>query len=152
MFIYIDSEGAKHYPVNNGTIQKHFPNTSFPNPLPDEGFPEMGIFPLDDDPCPEFDELRQNIVQIEPVEKSEGQWTIPWSVVDLPEEKITSNVQMFEFTMRENRNAKLAFCDWTQLPDATVDKAAWASYRQELRDITTAEGWPENITWPTQPS
>lgn len=152
MFIFIDSEGAKHYPVNNGSIQKYFPNTSFPTPLPEEGFPEMGIYPLDEEPLPEYDTLRQDVVQVDPVEDSEGQWKILWSIVDLSEEKISSNVQIFEHSMRDNRNSRLAVCDWTQLTDAPVDKAAWASYRQELRDITTEEAWPENITWPTQPS
>ena len=50
--------------------------------------------------------------------------------------------------IRAERNAKLADCDWTQLPDAPVDAAIWATYRQELRDITT-QADPFNITWPT---
>ena len=40
-------------------------------------------------------------------------------------------------------------CDWTQLLDSPVDKTAWATYRQELRDITTQPD-PFNITWPEQ--
>ena len=50
--------------------------------------------------------------------------------------------------IRAERNAKLAQCDWTQLPDAPVDATIWATYRQELRDITT-QADPFNITWPT---
>ena len=49
--------------------------------------------------------------------------------------------------VRADRNAKLAQCDWTQLPDAPVDAAAWAVYRQALRDITTQDD-PFNIEWP----
>ena len=33
------------------------------------------------------------------------------------------------------RNRLLAASDWTQLPDAPVDKTAWAIYRQNLRDF-----------------
>jgi len=33
------------------------------------------------------------------------------------------------------RNAELAATDWTQVADAPVDKAAWATYRQQLRDL-----------------
>ena len=33
------------------------------------------------------------------------------------------------------RNRKLAETDWTQLSDAPVDRDAWASYRQALRDL-----------------
>ena len=51
-------------------------------------------------------------------------------------------------TVRAERNAKLAQSDWTQLPDAPVDSAAWAAHRQALRDITT-QADPFDITWPT---
>lgn len=53
--------------------------------------------------------------------------------------------------IREERNAKLAQCDWTQLADAPVNNLAWANYRQQLRDITTQTGFPWEVTWPTQP-
>ena len=52
---------------------------------------------------------------------------------------------------REKRNALLADSDWTQLTDAPVDQAAWATYRQALRDVTQQSGFPWTITWPTQP-
>lgn len=39
----------------------------------------------------------------------------------------------------------------TQVADAPVDKAAWATYRQALRDITAQQGFPWNVTWPEQP-
>lgn len=53
-------------------------------------------------------------------------------------------------TVRQERNAILAACDWTQLSDARVDALAWAVYRQALRDITTQED-PFNIIWPQEP-
>lgn len=52
--------------------------------------------------------------------------------------------------VRAERNALLAACDWTQLPDAPVDAVAWADYRQALRDITLQDD-PFNITWPKEP-
>lgn len=52
---------------------------------------------------------------------------------------------------RSKRNTLLAASDWTQVADAPVDQAAWATYRQELRDITAQAGFPENISWPAQP-
>jgi len=33
------------------------------------------------------------------------------------------------------RNAELAATDWTQVADTPVDSAAWAAYRQALRDL-----------------
>jgi len=50
------------------------------------------------------------------------------------------------------RKAKLVASDWTQLPDVPIStKTAWATYRQELRDITAQAGYPTEITWPTPP-
>jgi hypothetical protein len=37
--------------------------------------------------------------------------------------------------VRNWRNAQLAATDWTQVADAPVDAAAWATYRQALRDL-----------------
>jgi len=53
--------------------------------------------------------------------------------------------------VRKSRGDKLANSDWTQVADAPVDKAVWATYRQALRDITTQEGFPWTITWPDAP-
>ena len=54
-------------------------------------------------------------------------------------------------SVRATRDAKLAECDWTQVADAPVDKAVWATYRQALRDITAQEGFPWTITYPDAP-
>lgn len=53
--------------------------------------------------------------------------------------------------VREQRNKLLSKSDWTQLPDAPVDQAAWAGYRQELRDLTEQVGFPTEVIWPTAP-
>jgi len=53
--------------------------------------------------------------------------------------------------VRSDRNNRLSACDWTQLADAPGDKAAWASYRQALRDVPSQEGFPWAITWPEEP-
>lgn len=53
--------------------------------------------------------------------------------------------------MRSERNRLLAESDWTQLPDAKVDKEAWAIYRQQLRDAT--KNWEPSFIWvaPSKP-
>jgi hypothetical protein len=52
---------------------------------------------------------------------------------------------------RQKRNALLAGCDWTQVADAPVDHAAWALYRQQLRDLPEQAGFPQAIAWPAEP-
>ena len=57
---------------------------------------------------------------------------------------------------REDRNAKLAKSDWTQVPDSPLSdskKTEWQTYRQLLRDMPSQEGFdPLNPTYPTEPS
>ena len=54
-------------------------------------------------------------------------------------------------SVRKQRAEKLSETDWTQLTDAPVNSALWATYRQALRDVPTQEGFPWEVTWPTQP-
>jgi hypothetical protein len=54
-------------------------------------------------------------------------------------------------SVRNARTQKLKDSDWTQVADAPVDKAAWAAYRQELRDITAQAEFPWNVNWPEMP-
>jgi len=56
-----------------------------------------------------------------------------------------------EEMIKSIRNYRLKESDWTQLPDAPVDREAWAIYRQALRDITKQTNYPYNIVWPQPP-
>ncbi len=66
-------------------------------------------------------------------------------------EEISALLTSSANTVRSFRNALLAESDWTQVSDSTVDKPAWAAYRQELRDITAQAGFPHSVVWPTKP-
>ena len=41
----------------------------------------------------------------------------------------------YESMMRKIRDSMLKESDWTQVADAPVDRQAWATYRQALRDF-----------------
>jgi hypothetical protein len=48
----------------------------------------------------------------------------------------------------------LYLSDWTQIPNnplTTEQQSAWATYRQELRDIPLQSGYPLNVVWPVAP-
>ena len=49
------------------------------------------------------------------------------------------------------RSQELAISDWTQVADSTADKAAWATYRQALRDLPASNKDPKKIKFPTKP-
>lgn len=58
--------------------------------------------------------------------------------------------------IRKVRKMLLESCDWTQTVDCPLSaekKAAWAAYRQALRDLpdTTTATTVEEIVWPQRP-
>jgi hypothetical protein len=56
--------------------------------------------------------------------------------------------------VKQERQRLLATTDWTDTVSASTrleNYNAWQFYRQQLRDITTQEGYPFNVIWPTQP-
>lgn len=57
-------------------------------------------------------------------------------------------------TIRTKRDQIIRDTDWTMIPDASIDQAQWAAYRQILRDLpqTYAATGPESVIWPTAPS
>jgi len=57
----------------------------------------------------------------------------------------------YERLARQQRDACLQSSDWTQISDCTVDKQAWLTYRQALRDLPTQPGFPRNVVWPVRP-
>ena len=52
--------------------------------------------------------------------------------------------------VRRERDIKLSATDWRASSDLTMS-TEWATYRQALRDITTQEGFPNSVVWPTEP-
>ncbi len=81
----------------------------------------------------------------------DGVWTQNYIVSDLSADESAAKVGAQWNIIRAERNKLLVESDWTQLPDAPVDAAAWATYRQALRDVTTQAN-PFTIVWPQGPS
>lgn len=47
----------------------------------------------------------------------------------------TDDAEILLMRMRHQRDHLLASSDWAMATDAPTDKAAWAGYRQQLRDF-----------------
>ena len=72
-------------------------------------------------------------------------------VEELTEAELTQKTNQKWDRIRNKRNYLLSESDWTQVADAPGDKAAWATYRQALRDLPSTGTDPEALTWPTSP-
>lgn len=115
-----------------------------------KGFYDSEIHPNMPDDCKEisFEEYK-NILKAQSqgkkiVFKEDGVSSVD-KTIDLDTLKNNINIR---------RNFLLAESDWVVLPDAPFteeQKNTWKVYRQELRDITIQEGYPENVEWPEKP-
>ena len=77
-----------------------------------------------------------------------------WAVEDIPAPEADPDDEPVDPVVltRAERNSLLTASDWTQVADAPVDQAAWATYRSLLRDLPQQSGFPDDITWPTEPT
>ena len=146
MEIRIQATGAVVYEQE---FRNMFPNTSLPVPLTEAAINGLGGDIVFEGPQPTA--TRYQIVVRQGVIQLGDKWYTNYVAVDLPPEACTALDDQQAAAVRTDRNSRLAACDWTQVADAPVDKAAWATYRQELRDITSQPGFPWEITWPVAP-
>lgn len=84
------------------------------------------------------------------VEQINGQWYTKYSVADMDDQARAAKDAEQARSLRLARDQKLRDSDWTQVADAPVDQAIWATYRQALRDLPNAQGFPW-IDLPSEP-
>jgi hypothetical protein len=164
MLAKIENGVVTQWPLSEQFIQTAHPNTSFAFPLNDETIAAFGFARFAYSDPATYDAEFQEAREITPVLNG-AVATQAWEIV----EKFTSDEKVAYIAKRDadnelakaaniraERNSKLSASDWTQvadaLLDAPVDKAAWATYRQALRDVTSQTGFPWTINWPTQPN
>jgi hypothetical protein len=139
------------YPYTQQQLRSDHPDTSFPVSVSTQGAPEFGVFLVVQAETPAYDPSSQRI-ETAPAPVLIGDvWTLTKTVEQQTPEQIAANAANKAAQVRSERNKKLTATDWTQLADSTADKAAWATHRQALRDITAQAGFPWTIDWPTQP-
>lgn len=158
MQVRIRETGAVMY---EGEFRALYPNTSFSQQISVETLDAFGVDVVFEGPQATGNDVYQ-YSQAAGVELVDGKWFTKYILGPVFIDRETTAVEQeaaYKATkdadqsksIRSIRNDKLKECDWTQISDATVNKALWATYRQELRDISSQEGFPWTITWPTQP-
>jgi hypothetical protein len=142
MYVKLLNNQPNKFPYTSADLRRENPGTSFPDEITDEMYASYGVVPVVESEVPAYDSKTHRVTQS--VRLIGSDWTQFWTVHELPESQASANV-------RAERNHLLASSDYTQLPDAPVDSVAWATYRQQLRDITAQEGFPFTVTWPAEP-
>jgi hypothetical protein len=149
MFVKI-TNGQPQANYTIGDLRKDHPNVSFPRNISDETLAAYNVFRVKELPAPEYNSRTHRLVTQAPTLVN-GVWTVTRVAVAKDQAQIDSETAQVAANVREQRNKLIAECDWTQVADAPVDKEAWATYRQALRDVPTQAGFPWDVTWPEAP-
>jgi len=80
-------------------------------------------------------------------------WTPDRSIISTVAQREADALADAWSNLRAERDRRIAACDFTQLPDWPGDAAAWAEYRQALRDLPAQTDMdPDHPVWPESPS
>lgn len=154
MYVLAPNQTVETFPYSIGDLRRDNPNVSFPRNPSESTLANWNVFPVADRPKPSFDPATENCNQVNPTYDN-GEWVKTWQVSAANAEEIAERLADESEAVRIERNQLLIDCDWTQLPDSplpSADKTAWATYRQQLRDVTSQAGFPWNVIWPSIPS
>ena len=149
MYVLAPNQTVEIYPYSISDLKRDNPNTSYPRNLSDATLSDWNVFPVIDNPTPDYNPATQNCNQLTP-ELKDGEWVMTWAVTPATPEQISERTSAKEVEVRQQRNDLLSACDWTQLPDVPVSPL-WTIYRQQLRDVTTQAGFPWEVVWPVAP-
>tara|TARA_R100000005_G_scaffold39648_1_gene18577 strand:- start:1732 stop:2196 length:465 start_codon:yes stop_codon:yes gene_type:complete len=154
MYVLAPNQTVETFPYSIGDLRRDNPSVSFPRNPSIELLAAWSVYPVVARPAPSFDAASENCTQIDPTLEGD-QWLMTWQVTSASTEEIAERLVSQSAEVRQKRNELLTNCDWTQLADTPLsdsDKSAWATYRQSLRDLSNAEGFPFAMAWPSEPS
>ena len=127
-----------------------FSNVSFPASGPSDAFlAENNAYKVN--LFKDHDRATQKLVPTEPY--VENGWAYTVKVEDKTAEDIAADVASKAAQVRAARDRALQASDWRVIRAAETGvalDAGWATYRQALRDLPDAEGWP-NVDLPLDP-
>ena len=157
-----------HVVKTQGQWRADYPNTSFPAVWSKDTLDYLQLDPVF--PSPAATTTAYQISVRDGVEQdSNGNWVEKYVAQDMfadiedgetkAEQEAAYQATLDTATAADNRvtrNKLLADTDWTQMNDSPLsneDKTAWATYRQELRDVSDLDAWPNlaDEDWPTAP-
>jgi hypothetical protein len=155
MVIKLDEQGKPTgFPLLEDNFKQIHPEVTFPQVLTPQDVEPHGYGMYEFSQRPEPTNRYDKLIEGEPIRDEQGYWRQQWLVVEQTAEEKAETDNRKAGETRFKRNQRLAATDWTRLDDAplsTEQRAAWAVYRQQLRDLTDQPGFPWEVVWPTAP-
>jgi len=151
---------------SQGEIRKLNPNVSLPKVWNSNVYDALGIDPVLETPKPDTTGDYKVVVRDGAEQDANSNWVQKWVERDMfsdtTEDGVTTTKAEHETAyqarldteaaerVRSERDQKLKDTDWMGMSDVTMS-ADWTTYRQALRDVPSQAGFPNTITWPTEP-
>ena len=148
MYIIIKNRIISEYSINS--LRYDNPFISFQENISNELLKNFDIYPYTIQEKPVINEKTEKNENGDFVQEESGSWVKTWKVVEKSHEEIESWIAGKEMDVRYKRNLLLSETDYLALSDNTMTQEM-AEYRQNLRDITSQVGFPENVIWPIKP-
>lgn len=145
--------------ITETEFRNRHPHTSFPKVLISDVLDSFNAVAIMEGPQATATTLYESSIRTG-VEEINGQWFTKYELgpIFTDTDNYTAEEQLaqhkasiddqYSSNIRTQRNQLLKDTDWTQVLDAPVNKEAYATYRQSLRDVTQQETFPYNIVWP----
>ena len=149
-YIHAENSIVIEYPYSIEKMRSDNPQTSFPIEMSAEELAEWGVFAVEEQDPPAFNEQTESIER-QPPALVNGVWVEGWVVVAASAEEIVSRTKQKEKEVKALRNKALANTDYTQLPDyqgSASLQLVYKEFRQQLRDLPEQAGFPFNHSWP----
>ena len=151
-YVLLTADGSvDRYPYTLTDLRRAHLTTSFPRQISDETAASFNCFPV----APTTPPAEDHTVNLERTAVNQsGTWVEEWISTPATSEEIAERTAAKSNDVRDDRNKRLAECDWTQLADSPLDadaKLAWALYRETLRTVPEQPGFPWNVEWPPVP-
>jgi hypothetical protein len=150
MFLLTADGITTKVPYTLEELRRENPGTSFPAFMSGEELAEWGVFAVEEQSPPAFNEQTESIELGAPV-LVDGKWVREWNIFPAVAEEVEMRTVAKAELVRTERNRLLAASDYTQLADFPSDsqiKEAITEYRRALRDLPTQAGFPWAVVWP----
>ena len=133
-----------------------YPHTSFPKPLSTYILDLYGVDAVLEGPQPQVTPPYETVVR-QGIEEIEGKWFKKYVIGPIFNNQEEEDLYRLNIDnqasegIRNNRNNLISKSDWMGCSDFIMSDE-WRQYRQDLRNITTQEGFPHNVEWPEEPT
>lgn len=149
-YIHAENSIVIEHPYSIEKMRSDNPQTSFPIEMGAEELAEWGVFAVEEESAPAFNEQTESI-ELQPPALVNGVWVQGWLIAQASAEEIDRRTSLKADLIRKRRNQLLTNSDPSQLsdfPGTAEEKSLFTQIRQQLRDIPQQPGFPWTVVWP----